>query len=983
MVQPNPGERWLDSAITIADRYVLVTPLESNELHCLNLLDGKLLWKLPRGENLYVGGVHRDDMLLVGKHQVTLVKLAEDKPTGRTRIVELPAGVMPSGRGYLSGDDYFLPLTSAEVAQIDLNTAKIVAQAKSRTGSIPGNLVCYQDEVISQGIDYVETFFQREPLEQRIANVLKDKPDDGWALAHRGEIELEAGELDAAIADLRRAYQPSGDPWNRELLFEALLAGLTQDFNKHRDALPDLEQLVRDDRERGTYLRVRAAGLQHAGDVAGALDADLKLAALEPPAEELEDLDAKLSVFRPRWVQAQFHELLAGAKGEARLQIDAAMQRELDQAIAGHSAKSLRQFVDCFGDHPLADRARELLIDELSGPETLLEREQLLLALEKSSDSARRTTAMVKLASLLRDAGQWDAARAQYRRLETEAGNRPVWENKNVQQILASLPESSPLRRAETQDRTWPRGQVKIEKADANSRAAHTLNQARVFNTEVQGNRGPFFSDILIGHDSARQEIVGVDGLGREKFQIPLAVDANRALGYRPNSMTDFAFVQGHILVVCTGYQVLGLDTLKPGGAAGNRVLWSKDLGDLSLANGNLQPWQPQSMPWGGQRRMQNGQAIFGDVAWCGEHTLCFQHSRDVTAIDPLTGQVQWVRHGVELGCNLFGDEEMVFLAPPSGKPALVLRTADGEQLGERSLPPADKRWTNYGRHLLAFREQGDGNHVALVLVDPWTGRGVWSETFSGWNNGPSPGVKGALIDGETVAVMQSDGRFVVLNLADGHKLIDQPLEAEQNQRNLLKSIHVLCSATQYFLVTDRPQAPTGVPVMRGIGDVRNLGSNAQGVLSSMAEPMSELVTGHVYAFDRATGKPQWATPAYVDQQGLLLGQPSELPVLTFVRNINTLTMNHNQQMHGSVLCLDKRTGRLVYCEDELQPLSGFDISGNPDDKTITLSLASPPNPGTSVLPITLKFTDAPVAPEPPYQAGAFERKTSQSDAKE
>jgi outer membrane protein assembly factor BamB len=402
----------------------------------------------------------------------------------------------------------------------------------------------------------------------------------------------------------------------------------------------------------------------------------------------------------------------------------------------------------------------------------------------------------------------------------------------------------------------------------------------------------------------------------------------------------------------------------------------------MSGVNGNLQ--QRQTMPWGGVRFTQNGQNLLGDVALCGEHTLCFQHGRDVTAIDPLTGQVQWVRHGVEIGCDLLGDDEVVILAPPNDKPAQVLRTADGELLGERPMPPADKRWTNVGRCVLAFREHGGGDQVALALIDPWTQHDVWSETFSGWNNGPNPGVKGTLIDGDTVALMQSDGRFVVLNLADGHKLIDERLAEEQNQHNLLQSIHVFRSADQYLLMVNRPTVPTGLPSPRGLGDVRNLATNVQPVLSSMGETMSQIVSGHIYAFDRATGKPQWAMPAYVDQQGLLLGQPSELPVLTFIRNIQTIAMNRNRQMYGSVLCLDKRSGRLVYEDDDLPPITGFDISGNLDDKTVTLSLANQMNQlGTPVPPITLKFTDASVAPEPPYQAGAFEKNDSPTDSKE
>jgi hypothetical protein len=42
---------------------------------------------------------------------------------------------MPSGRGFYSGSDYFLPLTSAEVARIDLKKGEIAERARSRSGN--------------------------------------------------------------------------------------------------------------------------------------------------------------------------------------------------------------------------------------------------------------------------------------------------------------------------------------------------------------------------------------------------------------------------------------------------------------------------------------------------------------------------------------------------------------------------------------------------------------------------------------------------------------------------------------------------------------------------------------------------------------------------------------------------------------------------------------------------------------------------------
>lgn len=149
----------------------------------------------------------------------------------------------------------------------------------------------------------------------------------------------------------------------------------------------------------------------------------------------------------------------------------------------------------------------------------------------------------------------------------------------------------------------------------------------RVFNTDIEGRRAPFFTGILLGRDVQRQEIVGVDGWGKEKFQIPLGGDANRPVIFRAGNVFgngmqsgDFAFVQGHILIVCTGYQLMALDTLKPAGGTGSRILWTKDLGDPSLLNGNLQSLIRQPAPWGGAPNSKSANDLWRRGAVRGAH---------------------------------------------------------------------------------------------------------------------------------------------------------------------------------------------------------------------------------------------------------------------------------------------------------------------------------------------------------------------------
>ena len=72
-----------------------------------------------------------------------------------------------------------------------------------------------------------------------------------WGIAPRLIWQMERSIR--AIADARSAYQADDNSYNRDLFIEALTAGLTSDFGKHRQELRDLAQLVKLDSERAMF----------------------------------------------------------------------------------------------------------------------------------------------------------------------------------------------------------------------------------------------------------------------------------------------------------------------------------------------------------------------------------------------------------------------------------------------------------------------------------------------------------------------------------------------------------------------------------------------------------------------------------------------------------------------------------------------------------------------------------------------------------
>ena len=119
-----------------------------------------------------------------------------------------------------------------------------------------------------------------------------------------------------------------------------------------------------------------------------------------------------------------------------------------------------------------------------------------------------------------------------------------------------------------------------------------------------------------------QQELRGHDGLGRERFHVSLGdtgrIDFNP---YQAMGLSAVAFAQGHVLILWTATQVIGIDTLTGSTVSGGRILWQKDLCDPALAANGMGQAQAE-YPWGGWNACANPQ--MGAVGLCGD-TLCIQ----------------------------------------------------------------------------------------------------------------------------------------------------------------------------------------------------------------------------------------------------------------------------------------------------------------------------------------------------------------------
>lgn len=967
-------QRWLDSSATIVDGRVIATPVESNELHCLDLLDGKLLWKAERQNDLYLAGVWNGRAILVGAQQIRALNLADGTPAWDGETIPLPQRAHPSGRGVMSGQTLLQPLTTAEVAVVDLAEGKIERLCRARDGSIPGNLIACRGRILSQGAEGLQSYYQIGYLRDMVDKRLAVQGDDAEMLALRGEIRLDEGDRLKAVEDFRQAYALSADARARQLLRESLLEGLRTDFAAYASHAAELETLLDDDSQRAVYERLMATGLQASGAWQAAFERYQRLVAIPDDYHRLESIDEQHRVRRDRWVQGQLAALREQAPAEVAAAMDGYVAARLDAALKAPSPDALRKFLDFFGHYPLSREARAQLSDRFARSGHLLQAEMLLWREHLSTDPAQAGQAVAALAALLRSAGRVQDAVWYDRELAGRLADVVCRDGKTGRQIAAEWSaKEQPATIAKEGD--WPVGQVDV-KREASQRQ-RTPGYGR-FVLPYEGGSGPFFRDMAIEYDQNTRTVAGRDGWGNRQWEVSLA---EQAQGSSMPFNRNFTFVKGlgHLLLLTMDYQLLALDTLGSQGGK-PRLLWMQDLSEPAGDDGSQVI--VRAVPWGANRiafgsRFGNVSTAIGPVT---ERAVCFLRFRRCVAVDPLTGETLWIRENIAPGSSIYGDERFTFIVPPDSTEAIVLRTDDGtlctEPSGDRepsgpaqqpahadasqvdsgeqppallpphatrAVPPDAYRLASDGRDLIT-REPAD-NSCRVRRYDPWEQQTEWEIS------GLDPHVLTVTVGDESVALLESTGRFRLIGISDGQARIDVMLPPEED----LVAMHALRLGNVHVLVLDRRPLPTAQP------------KPTQQVPGYTPEPVMNAL---VYAFN-AEGKLAWPKPVRVENQHLLLNQPGLLPVVTFACGVHERSTEGQTQPKTVVFSIDKRTGRVVLNETLGAITSVFEIVGEPEKHLVELRLQQHT--------FSLRFTSEPLRPEQETPPPAEEVSTAEA----
>ncbi|MEM7315260.1 MAG: PQQ-binding-like beta-propeller repeat protein, partial [Planctomycetota bacterium] len=246
MRMPIAGTHWVDSTVVIEGGRVLLTPVESDRLVCLDLLTGNPAWPaIPRQDMLYVGAVHEQVALMIGSRAVRGIRIEDGKPAWEN--IEFREGEYPTGRGFVTDGHYFLPTSRSEILRIRIVDGTIVERQPMDRPL--GNIICHSDYLISQSPEGVFAYPLRERRRGQIVKMLKESPNNPDALEDYANLLAADGKNEEAITTMKRAMSnATSNERKREmesLLSRIMINALRDDFPAFQKHLPVAQKITK------------------------------------------------------------------------------------------------------------------------------------------------------------------------------------------------------------------------------------------------------------------------------------------------------------------------------------------------------------------------------------------------------------------------------------------------------------------------------------------------------------------------------------------------------------------------------------------------------------------------------------------------------------------------------------------------------------------------------------------------------------------
>ncbi len=948
---------WKSTPPVIVDGKVVFTAPDAHSLHCINLRDGEPLWRHPREDNdLFLAGVINGKVLIVGKHRVRALNLADGSDAWNGSYVEL-GDFLPSGQGVPVKNLYYLPLAKkdkGEVLAIDVDRGLIKARNRTTIAEArpPGNLVFTQGAVLSVTPAEVMAYQQLTTRLAQANEAVQTDPKNPDKLVDRGELRLADGQVQAAVDDLHLALalKPSTElePRIKQRLYEALSDLFQSDFgNASAKYLPEYRALCQlsDNREQerrlAKFFRIVGKGREEQGNLVDAFQMYRDFSALSINREGVASLDDQThKIPTGVWFRGRVAAMIAKATPEQRQPLEKQIDREWQQVKASNDLGALRDFVDKF-DVPFAvGRAARLhladLIMERQERGAFLEAELSLRQLRSggwAEDAALAGKALAALALLEEKKSTPDSmkqAAVYYREAASAFPSTPLRHGKTGADLFNELATDKRfLPYLEDSGTFWNQAKIGVREIQAGSLPAGL--QGFVFQPE--GELTPLVKNyrlVLDTANTANPTLRLVDlasntvrwsqhlGTGQNHFHLfqILYQQGQTNPGYYPNARFRFFQVHGHLAVIQVGTVVYCLDLDNP------RLLWQHKLVEENLAQPHMLLQQVMPEPDGNlvmimhnQFNNQRVQVRIGQVGAVQASYVALVTQKGLVVLDPLRGTTLWSKSNIPSRTQVFGDDRHIFYVEVSDNgqtgTGRALRASDGERIDVADFGPQyASRLRLHGRQILAqeFAPQG----FTLRLYDILLGKDLWRKTFEPQAlalHADDPHLTGAI---------GPSGKVVLLEVPSGRELFQASVVSPESRvrpddlKNLSKPL-LLRDRDRFYVALNQPL--DAAKIQGGL-----LANNFSNGLRCT------LVNGWFVAFhaNKGMGKDgrafqpgdmAWHSAYPITNQMVVLEHFQDLPILLFSARYNELINGGagGNRWVSNTVSLHRATGKLIY----------------------------------------------------------------------
>lgn len=948
------GGLWRDSTILIAEGKVLFTPVDSQDMICVDLKNGHPTWnangrmssKTPRRESLFLACVENGKAILVGSQQIRAV----DLETGKNRwSLPLQQYGRPSGRGFANRGSYYLPTTKQQLVQLDIESGKVIKSVQ--TDGVLGNLICHRGEVISHSVDRLASFPQDEPSRKRIESALATGDLTPELMAVKAQIEFQDGNLEDAIDWIRQSFDQSPNLLNEKLLLDLLLQLIEKDYASGIKVASKYEPQLLAQR-RFEFLAAKINGMIRNGESNDALSALFQM--LEPVegsselynesltipnskhdaslgqsdlAENESSLDREITIRADRWIGSRI-DLLYNSDTSVRSAIKEQAEKYA-QEFASLQPENRLKALDVFPMTVWPTKTKFKLAAEFSIEGDSQRSIQLLNSVLQSESTADPSIAATATAELAKeyvkqkissealpfiDSLESSFSKSKVANFQGDLTTGTQLAQHLRQHITGDLKTDGSMIAKKT---AWNKGIVSSKETPVtrdNSIAKPTAVDLKEYDHPKYAQH-----KFLFYSQTGEIEILDEFGISKHRFVARKSADSV----YRSyNSYTKGRIsIRNNLAILDIESEVFVFDWLKLNSGK-SPLLWGVNARDR----------QPSHTPvifssiWGetSTETPPNGRDIYPVIAGSGLNGVCMLENRQLIGFDSLTGKEIWRRRGFDGFTTLYCNENHVVAWNSGKRLARILSLKDGRLIKSTKIPSeAGVVWTAKGtRFLLATERQiqpatpiknplrktnadkekkGYDNDPKLKrqlvgLYDLMTDRFVWQKEYA-------YRTRACRVEGKYLAVLPPQtGDLEFVSIATGKTEFQTPVQLDSLKRNRITGIGVAPFKGKYLVHFKKGVTENRVEIRtRGTGSVEARYLN-------YADPMWE---GYLASVDPTTGQNTWANTVRFDNFQLAHRQPYSCPLYFLVRRLDIDDQLGNSNSHFQFVAIDIETGKL------------------------------------------------------------------------